>query len=78
MSYLILKPEYKKLSDEWEDLYGDSGCSCSACSLPPCGWCESSGTHDGNPIALEDNPDAWFSDLESEIIRQSNKGADYD
>lgn len=51
-----LKPEYQDLADEFEDLYGDRGCTCFI--NPPCGYC----THEGNPIALEEDPDAWMQE----------------
>jgi len=68
-----LKPEYQELADEWDYLYGDGCCYCSATSMPPCSWCESSGTHDGNEEALADNPDAWEDTLISAVRYYSNE-----
>ncbi len=68
-----LKPEYQDLEDEFESLYGDGSCSCSSCSMPPCGYCESSGCHDGSPEALDDNDDAWiYTTEEIEMTKIEN------
>jgi hypothetical protein len=48
-----LKPEYRKLADEFEA--EDGICSCHVCS--PCDFC----THPGNPDNLAENDDAWES-----------------
>ena len=52
----ILTPEYQLISDEFQDYYEYHGCSCH--NNPPCGYC----VHPGNPLNLEDTPDAWLTD----------------
>ncbi len=49
-----LKPEYQDVADEFEAIYGFSGC-CSCHLHPPCGYC----THEGNPLNLAEDDDAW-------------------
>lgn len=53
MSNQRLKPEYEDLKAEFEDRYGDCGCSCHI--SPPCNAC----IHPGNPLCLENTPEAW-------------------
>lgn len=50
---MVLKPEYQDLYEEWETMAMDGGCTCFI--NPPCSYC----THDGNPMGLNDNDDAW-------------------
>lgn len=56
-----LKPEYEELYLDWMDL---SGCRCHI--LPPCSYC----MHEGNPLALEETPEAWEDDVE-EVVKSS-------
>lgn len=52
-----LKPEYQQLADDFElvdTVYG--GCCCHI--NPPCSWC----THEGNPLNLEEDDEAWEDD----------------
>jgi hypothetical protein len=48
----VLTEEYQDLKDEWEGHYGS--CTCGI-TPAPCSSC----THDGNPLSLENNPEAW-------------------
>lgn len=53
MTKLYLKPTYKKLQDEYNEMLHHRGCSCHI--SPPCALC----THEGHPLSLENNPNAW-------------------
>lgn len=46
-------PWAEKAAAEFFALYRDGNCSCHI--SPPCGSC----THEGNPINLEETPEAW-------------------
>lgn len=48
-----LKTKYLELFSDWESYHERYGCSCHI--NPPCGSC----THEGHPLALEDNSEAW-------------------
>ena len=50
-AYKVLKPEYEDLKYLWLRDY--SNCSCHLC--PPCSSC----VHEGNPVNLEETPEAW-------------------
>lgn len=71
---LVLKPEHQDLADEWEHMFGDNDCYCSATNMPPCSWCEGSGTHEGNPESLADDKDAWEDELISEVRKAVERG----
>lgn len=48
--------------EEWEEYrhtYENGNCYCSATSMPPCHFCESGGTHPGNPDNLMQDDSAW-------------------
>lgn len=47
----VLKPEYRDIVEDFEVNY--DSCTCHIC--PPCNHC----THEGNPLNLEETPDAW-------------------
>lgn len=44
----------KELAESFEQDYGENGCCCHM-GIPPCGYC----THPGNPLNLNDTPEAW-------------------
>lgn len=48
-----LMPWAQALADEFDEIYGDRGCTCFI--SPPCSHC----THPGNPLSLECDDDAW-------------------
>lgn len=52
----ILKPEYQAIVADFEETY--HSCTCHVC--PPCNYC----THEGNPLCLEETPDAWNVEVE--------------
>lgn len=54
MSEQQLKPEYQALADDFQRRFGDDGC-CSCHICPPCSFC----THYGNPLNLDEIPEAW-------------------
>lgn len=49
----VLNELGQNLQYEFELDSADTGCSCHL--NPPCGYC----THPGNPINLEETPEAW-------------------
>ena len=49
----VLKEEYRVLEEEFNDYADTYGCACHI--NPPCSYCE----HEGNPINLENTPEAW-------------------
>lgn len=53
----VLKPEYQKLADEFDMYYTFRGCTCFISA--PCSFC----THEGNPLNLAEDEDAWESEL---------------
>ncbi len=54
----------EELQEEFEAAHGDSCCSCHI--NPPCSYC----THPGNPICLENTPEAWvIQDIDSEAAQ---------
>lgn len=57
MKGYVLKPEYQEIADEFWHHYSDRGCTCFI--SPPCSYC----IHEGNPSNLEENEDAWESEL---------------
>lgn len=61
MSNQRLKPEYEGIAEEFDALYGDAGCSCHI--RPPCSAC----THPGNPLCLENTPEAWEDIPDDEV-----------
>ena len=61
-----LKPWAQELADEFESKYGTGNCSCHI--SPPCYSC----THPGNPLNLEDTPDAWGFDFDEEASASMN------
>ena len=54
---MVLKPEYQDVADDFFFTARNNGCSCHI--SPPCWYC----THEGNPANLEENDDAWESEL---------------
>ena len=62
---MVLKPEYQKVADEFWLAYRDDGCRCFIC--PPCNYC----TYEGNPANLDEDDDAWESELVG-AIRDAN------
>lgn len=62
---MVLKPEYQKVADEFWFAYRDEGCRCFI--SPPCSYC----THEGNPANLDEDDDAWESELVG-AIRDAN------
>jgi len=65
---MLSKPERKGyVLTEWgEDVYSEwqdiGGCSCHLGGAP----CQSC-THEGNPISLEENDEAWYEDIEFNV-----------
>jgi len=70
---MVLTPEAQEQYDEFLDLYEDESCYCSACSMPPCSFCESTGTHEGHPLALLDDESAWENGLIA-AVREAVEG----
>lgn len=55
----LLTDEAYEEWEEYEHLYGDTSCFCSATSMPPCYVCESRDTHPGHPESLLQDDTAW-------------------
>lgn len=49
-----LTPEYEELKERWESYHQEWGCRCWYVQAP-CSSC----LHEGNPINLEETPEAW-------------------
>lgn len=58
MNKKVLKSEYQDLEDEFYIHFSDTGCTCRT-SNPPCSWC----THEGNPLNLQYDDNAWDIDV---------------
>ena len=58
------------LQSQFEATFGTGNCSCH--TNPPCGSC----THPGNPVCLDETPEAWddFPSNESFLIEISKEG----
>lgn len=56
MKGYVLTQEYEDLHQDWLDNY--SACTCHL-GHPPCSSC----THEGHPICLENNEEAWHIDI---------------
>jgi len=50
----MMSPEGMALKREFDEMHDDAACSCHM--HPPCPVC----THPGNPVNLQENPDAWL------------------
>lgn len=73
----VLRPEHRAEYHDFLDEYYEGSCYCSACGNPPCSWCEGSGTHAGNPIALLEDDDVWESEVKA-AVREIKEGGDYE
>ena len=78
MSYslgnMALKPEHEEEYESYLSEYDGSSCYCSATDWPPCGHCEGSGTHPGNPLHLISEDKAWEPILVSAIRQFKENG----
>lgn len=56
---LHLSDEWEAEADDFRRVHGDRGCACFL--SPPCNHC----THPGNPLNLDETPEAWVMGYES-------------